>query len=448
MKNRIIGIFAAAVIAAGSLAAAPEIYGGISTSAHAAQTVMAPSASLASGTHYSTGAVDVSLTAASGAKIYYSGNGGAFKPYTQTLSLKKNTILKFYAVKDGVKSKTVTRTYRFIPKVSITPNEGSYTGTQTVKLSASVLGVKMYYTTDGSKPTKNSAVYTSAGIKLDSSCTLRILTVKKNWTNRYITKQYEINSAVQQSESLLDDYTQKYAYSTLTANQKKLYAKLFEGVKAHAESINVSDIGADKDDAEIAYWAFDYDNPQFFWLSNGCYIGYTMSGKLTTITPMYSRSKSQAQQLTPLFEATAQEIINKALKESDPFKQVKVLHDEIINMTRYTSTGAVYESEADGPLLYGKALCEGYSKAFMYLCQSMGYECVCVKGDAGGAHMWNMVRINGQWYNVDVTFDDPVGSGDLCLDTYFCLSSADIGKDHRFSNMFAVPKTASVSYKG
>ncbi len=49
-------------------------------------------------------------------------------------------------------------------------------------------------------------------------------------------------------------------------------------------------------------------------------------------------------------------------------------------------------------------VCEGYSKAFMYLCQLSGFdECYLVTGDIGGAHMWNHVVVDGNSYLVDVT---------------------------------------------
>ena len=57
-------------------------------------------------------------------------------------------------------------------------------------------------------------------------------------------------------------------------------------------------------------------------------------------------------------------------------------------------------------------VCEGYSKAFKFLCDKIGIPCVLVDGTAGGgAHMWNYIALDGAWYAVDVTWNDPVVYG-------------------------------------
>lgn len=59
-------------------------------------------------------------------------------------------------------------------------------------------------------------------------------------------------------------------------------------------------------------------------------------------------------------------------------------------------------------------VCEGYSKAFQYLCDLGGIECYTVSGDVnGGAHMWNIAVLDGKSYHVDVTWCD--GGFDFCL---------------------------------
>ena len=55
-------------------------------------------------------------------------------------------------------------------------------------------------------------------------------------------------------------------------------------------------------------------------------------------------------------------------------------------------------------------VCEGYSKAFQYLCDLSTFtnkvNCYSVSGSAGGAHMWNIVNINGASYHTDITWID------------------------------------------
>lgn len=58
-----------------------------------------------------------------------------------------------------------------------------------------------------------------------------------------------------------------------------------------------------------------------------------------------------------------------------------------------------------------KVVCEGYSKAFQYLCDLSGIECYTVSGkskagNGAGDHMWNIVVLDGKSYLVDITNSD------------------------------------------
>lgn len=441
MKKKFLSLALSAVLSIGIFSTpAQEMLGSVSITAQAA-TVTAPSASTKSGTYSSKSGFSVWLTADDGAEIYYS-KGDGYKLYTRAVRITKNTTLKCYAIKNGVKSKTVSYNYKLTPKVTISADSGSYDEPITVKLSTTASGVKLYYTLDGSKPDTNSDVYSTKGISISSSATLRVLAVKNNWTTKYYTRQYTINADIPDTSniSLLDDYESKYAYNTLTSTQKKIYAAFFRQASEHSYSMDISNLNATGNDVKQAYWAFDYENPQFFWLANGFSYTKTSNGKVVSVEANFSRSDSEAKRLQELLDQSVNKIISEAMAQDNLFDRVKVLHDAIVEMTTYTINGNVAKSEADGPLIYGIGLCEGYSKAFMYLCQSVGIECICVAGYANEPHMWNMVKLDGEWYNIDVTWDDP-----LKYD-YFCIPTSKIKEDHTFDNLFPVPAAVSDKY--
>ena len=451
MKKKLWGLLAAVVIAVGTFSPPVQTYlGSQAATTYAVTTVASPTASKQSGTYCVSTGIKVTLSCKdTSASIYYSSNGGAYKLYTNALTLKKNTLLKVYSVKSGVKSSVVTYTYYLTPKVTITPNAGEYSGTQTVTLSSKASSVKFYYTLDGSKPTTSSTLYTSKGITISEDSTLRILAVKSGWKKRYISKKYSIEQAsVDLSEiSILDDYTSKYGYSMLSSAQKKAYGIIFEAAANHEDTADVSSCNLTVSDIGTLYWAFDYDNPQFFWLDNGYGYSYTLQGRVKAINMMYGRTESEAEQIQQTFDEVCNEILAEALSYSSDYERLLVIHDWIVNNTEYILSGPAYKSEADGPIVYGEALCEGYSKAFMYLSQAIGIPCICVSGYGNGTgHMWNMVQIDGDWYHVDVTWDDPVGTTNKPVYDYFLVSDSTIKKDHTFNNWTTMP-TALSDYK-
>lgn len=252
------------------------------------------------------------------------------------------------------------------------------------------------------------------------------------------------------SKSLLENYTQKWAYNQLDAKQKAVYARLFESASNFTESCDISDLGYTVDDLariNTAFWAFDYDNPQFPVLGSGYVYKYSINEStkktlMKTLSIDYARTPAQIR--IGEFNKTAQSVITAADAQPSDYEKLKYIHDWIINNTVYINTDADYEREADGPLVYGKAVCEGYSKAFMYLAQSLGFECVCVSGTANEPHMWNKVKLGGKWYNVDATWDDPVRSDGVQMlrYNYFLISDAAIGRDHTVTNEFALPSAA------
>ena len=91
-----------------------------------------------------------------------------------------------------------------------------------------------------------------------------------------------------------------------------------------------------------------------------------------------------------------------------------------------------------------KSVCQGYASMLYYMMRKAGLECRIVTGTATGsgnstaeAHAWNIVRIDGVWYNVDVTWDSDQGSDKYFLLTNNTISSTAYGKH-----------TPSVSFPG
>jgi len=118
-------------------------------------------------------------------------------------------------------------------------------------------------------------------------------------------------------------------------------------------------------------------------------------------------------------------------------EKVKVLHDYLILRTTYDALDG--DSRAHMPqtiFIENKGVCDSYAAAFKILLNAAGLECIVVPGLAGGeGHVWNQVKIDGQWYHIDVTWDDP-DHRDLILYDYFCIPDSKIYKDHSVDEDF------------
>lgn len=107
--------------------------------------------------------------------------------------------------------------------------------------------------------------------------------------------------------------------------------------------------------------------------------------------------------------------------------QIKKVHDYIIENSKYdsnrTDNGVInYKSDiAYGPLIEGYGICGGYSDAMELFLEDLDVKSFKVSSNT---HVWNAVYLDGTWYNLDLTWDDPVtNTGDQILDDKFFLIS-------------------------
>jgi hypothetical protein len=105
-------------------------------------------------------------------------------------------------------------------------------------------------------------------------------------------------------------------------------------------------------------------------------------------------------------EKAALDIISKMPRGLSDYEKVKYFHDWLIlNVDK--NTMEIDAMTIYGTLLRGIANCEGYTRTFSYLCNLSGIENLILTGLTDTRHMWNMVKLGGNWYHIDVTFDEP-----------------------------------------
>ena len=109
-------------------------------------------------------------------------------------------------------------------------------------------------------------------------------------------------------------------------------------------------------------------------------------------------------------------------KNMSDYEKELAIHDWIVGWVAYdeetlsNSPNAKPDPDNDNPygaLYHKKAICSGYTSTFQLFMDLLGIECITVHGSytlTGEEHAWNMVRIGGEWYCVDVTWDDPLGN--------------------------------------
>lgn len=127
-------------------------------------------------------------------------------------------------------------------------------------------------------------------------------------------------------------------------------------------------------------------------------------------------------------KGTLLEILSKDMTDAE---KARAIHDYIVKTFRYDNVNTEdYPAEsftALGLVKNGYAVCEGYAELFCLLCIYADLPCLIVTGRYHGTnHMWNQVKLDGRWYHVDCTLDDPMPDrGELVRDTYFMKSDEE-----------------------
>jgi hypothetical protein len=147
------------------------------------------------------------------------------------------------------------------------------------------------------------------------------------------------------------------------------------------------------------------------------------------------------------FAAKCRDIIAKTVRDgmTELEKEIAIyayitLHTEY-DLANYINNTIPSESyTAKGVILNGIGVCQGYSGATKLLMNMVGIECMVVSGEADGikgweGHAWNIVKINGEYYHIDTTFDDSdavYDNGAYMLYIHFNKSDDGIAWNHKW----------------
>ncbi|GHV31848.1 hypothetical protein FACS18949_01270 [Clostridia bacterium] len=134
-------------------------------------------------------------------------------------------------------------------------------------------------------------------------------------------------------------------------------------------------------------------------------------------------------------KAVVAEVITPGMTRYD---QYLALHDWVVNNTVYdgnTLKEAYRGQTAWDAMINGRAVCNGYAKAYKLLCDTANLPNIFMTGKAGDEnHAWNLVACGGEWLCVDTTWDDPVpypGGVQTLRHDYFMLTESEISTDHK-----------------
>jgi transglutaminase-like putative cysteine protease len=204
------------------------------------------------------------------------------------------------------------------------------------------------------------------------------------------------------------------------SNLDIFYDYLYQDTSKFALEINIQQYGIKTDKLETMYYSFLERYPELFFLGNGVGWSYS-SDRVFSIKPIYIEPIETIAEQIPKFNARFEQAIadiDASLATSSagatPRNIVIAVNDWLCTHCEYAynewGDPDPIKSSAYDAIVEGSAVCDGYAKAFTLFMNYYGVTNRKLESEII-AHAWNQVLIDGEWFHVDVTWNDPTWEG-------------------------------------
>ncbi len=193
-------------------------------------------------------------------------------------------------------------------------------------------------------------------------------------------------------------------YAMLEAEMQQIYSQIYANAMSLTPSFTpVATVSVSQ--LKTVFEAVYNDHPELFWLDTGYSCKYLRSGRCAEITLKFNETADALEQARLAFQGAAGNIVAQARGLGSQAEMERYVHDALMGLVEYDVAAPMNQS-AYSALVGGRSVCAGYARAFQYIMQELGVPCYYCTGYAGEDHAWNIVKIDGVYQNVDVTWDD------------------------------------------
>lgn len=234
------------------------------------------------------------------------------------------------------------------------------------------------------------------------------------------------------------DWETRFGYFQLTEEDRKIYDATVSTMKNMSPKLPLY---TDERNYRRILNLISIEQLEIFYLKSTS-ASLDDRGKYFNVDFSYRYSATQVEEMTNLTELEAQNLLSSIPTGTDDYQKLLYIHDWLVkNVSK--NTESEYAASIYGTLVKRTALCEGYAKTFSYLCNLLGIENIIVTGFTDVPHMWNMVRLDGSWYHVDVTWDDVnIGLPDFVSYQFFLVPDKTVKENRTIDSTIFIPPEA------
>lgn len=205
---------------------------------------------------------------------------------------------------------------------------------------------------------------------------------------------------------------------------------MLEQLRAQPESIVVVDYQMTPDAFVLAVSSVINDNPELFYIGADVLYNPSSKGNVYRYFPQYLYTGDDLKKRIASFNATVDEIADYARSvSSTDIGRMLAVNDYFCINYKYDHSLSIYGP--DQLFTGGTGVCQAYMLAYAAVLDDLGIENTHATSYAM-VHTWNMVELDGSWYHVDVTWNDPDNGPLRTQYKYFLLSDAGMQNNRHY----------------
>lgn len=220
-------------------------------------------------------------------------------------------------------------------------------------------------------------------------------------------------------EMILDEWN--------TGRDIDIYEKLEDGLTSQEDKIFVQRYHLTESELNAVWNDLLCSHPEIFYVSD-TYQYVTVGLHVQYVLPSYEYTGKELKQAKKLYKKELKAITNQVDSDWTDLEKALFLHDYLA--THYAYDETLKLSNAYEMLTEKSGVCQAYMLTYQALLQQVGVPCTYVISK-DMEHSWNLVQIDGEWYHVDLTYDDPtfdrLGKAEH---NYFLVSDEKLAADH------------------